>query len=186
MAVYGIPGESYSAKDMVLMRPNGKFFQIGDVIFYVLYCGKGTTGKIHPTILYVRELLTEEICTFYINGSSYQTAYYTQSRRPGMEKSKYSDRYYKMLENPSFKMLNLDAKKCLYKGNYLCKDLKTAEEHSFKHSTSQVKAELSKIKIGDIVSVCRFQNISFFLASSIICFCCLGVLNLLKTSTLIG
>ena len=165
MAVYGIPGESYSAKDMALMQPNGKFFQMDDVIFYVLYCGRVYAGKRTSYVLYVRELLNEEISSLYVYGGSYKITYYTQSRRPGAEKSDYSDRYRKELENPSFKLLDIDAKKCLYKGNYICKDLKTAEVYSFEHSTRQVKAELANIKIGDIVSVCKFQNISFFLAS---------------------
>ncbi|MBR6616185.1 MAG: hypothetical protein IKK95_09545, partial [Lachnospiraceae bacterium] len=92
MAVYGIPGESYSARDMALMQPNGKFFQMDDVIFYVLYCGRVYTGKRTSYVLHVRELLNEEISSLYIYGGSYKITYYTQSRRPGAEKSDYSDR----------------------------------------------------------------------------------------------
>jgi translation elongation factor P/translation initiation factor 5A len=54
---------------------------------------------------------------------------------------------------------------CLYKGNYICKDLKNGEEYSFAHSTQQIKKELSEIKSGDIVSVCRYQGFDFFIAS---------------------
>ena len=164
MAYLVRPGDILTAKDIVLMRPSGFFLQMEDTVFYVLYCGYGMTGKMRPTILYIRELLTEEISTLVIRGSNYETTYRTPSRRPGAEKTQYKD-YSKVLKDPAFKVLDLELNMCLYKGNYVCQDLKTAETYSFVYSTSQMKTELSNLNIGDIVSVCRYQNIDFFVAS---------------------
>lgn len=158
------PGELLTAKDLVVMRPSSIFLQMEDTVCYVLSIGYGRYGKMHPTILYLRELLTEEISTLIIRSSNYETTYRTPSRRPGAEKTQYND-YSKVLKDPMFKVLDLELNMCLYKGNYICQDLKTAKTYSFAYSTQQVKAELSKVSIGDIVSVCRYQNIDFFVAS---------------------
>ena len=88
----------------------------------------------------------------------------TSTRRPGAEKC--SQHLYSLhIKNPTFRILDIDLRIGLYKGNYICKDLKNGEEYSFVYSPKKIKDELSKVKVGNLVSVCRFQGFDFFIAS---------------------
>lgn len=171
MSTYGNAGNILSAGDIVKNYPHGKFIQMDDVVCYVLSCefgGKGTRNWITIT---VRELLNEEISTILIGWNTtdavpvYTITYMTKTSRPGAKKEEGYSLYSLKVKNPTFKVLDIDLRTCLYKGDHVCIDLKNGEKYSFAHSTAKIKNELSRIQVGDIVSTCKYQNRECFIAS---------------------
>ncbi len=169
MAINTSNGKRLSLGEVVKLMPEGKFLQMNDVIFYVLSCKRDGKSDRRWITMEIRELLNEEISIILIGWNhsdstpNYAVTYMTKTRRPGATKLNY--RYSLKVKDPVFRMLDLDLRIGLYKGAYICKDLKNGDEYSFAYSTKQIKEELSKVSVGDIVSVCKFQGFDFFIAS---------------------